>query len=50
MSRVLWFILGGVATAIGAGVAAALFDDEGSKIKPHQEEDTGADMLPKETE
>ena len=28
MSRLLWFVLGGVATAIGAGVAAVMMDGE----------------------
>ncbi len=28
MSRLLWFVLGGLATALGAGVAAAMLDGE----------------------
>lgn len=28
MSRLLWFVLGGIATAIGAGVAAVMMDGE----------------------
>lgn len=28
MSRLLWFVLGGIATAIGTGVAAALLEGE----------------------
>lgn len=28
MGRLLWFVLGGIATAIGAGVAAAMLDGE----------------------
>lgn len=28
MSRLLWFVLGGIATTIGAGVAAAMLDGE----------------------
>lgn len=28
MSRLLWFVLGGMATALGAGVAAVIMDDE----------------------
>ena len=28
MSRVLWYVLGGVATAIGAGIAAVILDSE----------------------
>ena len=28
MSRLLWFVLGGVATAVGAGVAAVMMDGE----------------------
>lgn len=28
MSRLLWFVLGSVATAIGAGVAAVMMDGE----------------------
>lgn len=28
MSRLLWFVLGGIATAIGAGVAAVMMDEK----------------------
>lgn len=28
MSRLLWFVLGGVATAVGAGIAAVVLDGE----------------------
>lgn len=28
MSRLLWFVLGGIATALGAGVAAVIMDGE----------------------
>lgn len=28
MSRLLWFVLGGVATAVGAGLASVMLDDE----------------------
>lgn len=28
MSKLLWFVLGGVATALGAGVAAVMMDGE----------------------
>ena len=28
MSRLLWFVLGGVATAVGAGVAAVILEGE----------------------
>lgn len=28
MSRLLWFVLGGIATVIGAGVAAVMMDGE----------------------
>lgn len=28
MSRLLWFVLGGVATAVGAGIAAVMLDGE----------------------
>ena len=28
MSRLLWFVLGGVATAVGAGIAAVMLDCE----------------------
>lgn len=34
MSRVLWFILGGIVTAIGTGIAAALLDSEESTEDP----------------
>ena len=27
MSRLLWFVLGGIATAIGAGAAAVMLDE-----------------------
>lgn len=27
MSRLLWFVLGGIATAVGAGVAAVMLDE-----------------------
>lgn len=28
MSRLVWFVLGGVATAVGAGIAAVMLDGE----------------------
>lgn len=28
MSRLLWFVLGGVATVVGAGIAAVMLDGE----------------------
>lgn len=28
MSRLLWFVLGGVATAVGAGIASVMLDGE----------------------
>lgn len=28
MSRLLWFVLGGVATAVGAGIAAVMLEGE----------------------
>lgn len=28
MSRLLWFVLGGITTAIGAGIAAVMMDGE----------------------
>ena len=28
MSRLLWFVLGGVATAVGAGIGAVMLDGE----------------------
>ncbi|WP_190276374.1 hypothetical protein [Desulfovibrio fairfieldensis] len=27
MSRLLWFVLGGIATAVGAGITSVLLDD-----------------------
>ncbi len=27
MSRLLWFVLGGIATAVGAGVASVMLDE-----------------------
>lgn len=39
MSRLLWFVLGGVATALGAGVAAVLLDSESDGDSSHEDED-----------
>lgn len=32
MSRLLWFVLGGVAIAVGAGIASVMLDDESGGI------------------
>ena len=39
MSRLLWFVLGGVATAVGAGVAAVMMDGESDGDSSHEAED-----------
>ena len=40
MSRLLWFVLGGVVTAVGAGIAAVMLDDESEgDSSPEGEED-----------
>ena len=39
MSRLLWFVLGGVATAVGAGVAAVMMDGESDGDSSHEDED-----------
>lgn len=41
MSRLLWFVLGGIATAVGAGVAAVMLDEE---QKEESVADTDADQ------
>lgn len=42
MSRLLWFVLGGVATAVGAGIAATMLDSEpeGDSDSEAQEQET----------
>ena len=42
MSRLLWFVLGGVATAVGAGIAAVMLDGEleGNSDSEAQEQET----------
>lgn len=39
MSRLLWFVLGGVATALGAGIAADMLDGESDGDSSHKDED-----------
>ena len=39
MSRLLWFVLGGVATAVGAGIAAVMLDGEAKDNAPDEAED-----------
>lgn len=42
MSRLLWFVLGGVATAVGAGIAAVMLGSESeddSDSEAQKEED-----------
>jgi len=38
MSRLLWFILGGVVTAVGAGVASVMLDGESDGDTSHEDE------------
>lgn len=41
MSRLLWFVLGGVATAVGAGIASVMLDGESegdSNNEAHEQE------------
>lgn len=39
MSRLLWFVLGGVATAVGTGIAAVMADESGEGSVCQIEED-----------
>lgn len=39
MSRLLWFVLGGVATAVGAGIAAVMLDGESEGDSSGEAED-----------
>lgn len=38
MSRLLWFVLGGVATAVGASIAAVMLDGESEGDSSHEDE------------
>ena len=38
MSRLLWFVLGGVATAVGAGIASVMLDGESEGDSSHEGE------------
>ena len=38
MSRLLWFVLGGVATVVGAGIAAVMLDGESDGDTSHEDE------------
>lgn len=38
MSRLLWFVLGGVTTAVGAGIAAVMLDGEAEGDSSHEDE------------
>lgn len=40
MSRLLWFVLGGVATAVGAGIAAAMLGGEADGDSSDEAEDS----------
>ncbi len=42
MGRLLWFVLGGIATAVGASIVAGIFADEGDPepSAPHAEDAT----------
>ncbi len=39
MSRLVWFVLGGVATAVGAGIAAVMLDGESEDDSSDDAED-----------
>ena len=40
MSRLLWFVLGGVATAVGAGIASVMLDGESEGDSATEAEDS----------
>lgn len=44
MSRLLWFVLGGVATAVGAGIAAVMLDGE-SEGTPSEDAEEGQEAI-----
>ena len=44
MSRLLWFVLGGVATAVGAGIAAVMLDGE-SDGDPFEDTEEGQETI-----
>ena len=44
MSRLLWFVLGGVATAVGAGIASVILDGE-SDSDSSQEAEEGLEVI-----
>ena len=44
MSRLLWFVLGGIATALGAGVAAAMLDGE-AEGSPSEDAEGGQEAI-----
>ena len=44
MSRLLWFVLGGVATAVGAGIAAVMLDGE-SEGDPSENTEEGQEAI-----
>lgn len=53
MSRLLWFVLGGVATAVGAGIAAVILDcesegDPDSEAKEQEAIESKDDTAPQE--
>ena len=39
MSRLLWFVFGGVATAVGAGIASVMLDGESEGDSSEEAED-----------
>ena len=39
MSRLLWFVLGGAATAVGAGIASVMLDGESEGDSSEEAED-----------
>ena len=38
MSRLLWFVLGGVVTAVGTGIASVMLDGESDGDSSHEDE------------
>ncbi|WP_394026457.1 hypothetical protein [Desulfovibrio falkowii] len=43
MSRLLWFVLGGIATAVGAGITSVLLDD-GEASEPEDDTDVSQEV------
>ena len=48
MSRLLWFVLGGLATAAGIGASYLLQDECSDVLPPDQTDCTGNDSFPEQ--